>query len=213
MAERSIDPMTYAERLGLAVASELDRAAQLADRGFYTEAGLRLGRTIEAALYSTAHILGIDLTNRTIKNLTSLNSSLRAIELQIIRKGGLDEVRQLANVAKNLSDAVAHLAVDESLRSGVLEEQPRPNEALFRELLGKIADRNVQRRLRANEALLRTTQIHRNAAAHAALDGSERELDEADYEDFVQGTHSFLSVLLDCIVSERARKVWEPSSY
>ncbi len=213
MTERSNEPMAYAERLGLAVARELDRATQLADRRFYTEAGLRLGRSIEAGLYSTARELGVDLTNRAIKDLTRLNSSLRQTELDIIRKGSLAEVRLLANAAKNLSNAIAHLAEDESLRSGVLEEFPRPNGALFRELLGKITDTNIRRRLRTNEALLNSTQKYRNKAAHAALDGSERELNEADYEDFVQGTHSFLTVLLDCIVSERARRVWEPSSF
>jgi hypothetical protein len=41
---------TYAERIDSSVVRELDRAERLAERGFYTEAGLRLGRVIEASL-------------------------------------------------------------------------------------------------------------------------------------------------------------------
>ncbi len=52
-----------AERIDLAVARELTRAEQLAEQGFYSEAGLRLGRAIEAGLYSIARELNIDLTN------------------------------------------------------------------------------------------------------------------------------------------------------
>jgi hypothetical protein len=197
-----------AERIDLAVARELTRAEQLAEQGFYSEAGLRLGRAIEAGLYSIARELNIDLTNRTITTLANLTGSLRGAEINIMRKRTLDEVRLLSNVAKTLSDSIARLAQDEVLRGGALSEHPRPNEQLFRELVQKVADTNVRRRLEASKDLLRTIQEHRNAAAHAALDGSERELDEVDYEDLVEETDLFLASLLDCIISERARRIW-----
>lgn len=125
-----------------------------------------------------------------------------------MKKRTLDEVRLLSNVAKTLSDSIARLAQDELLRGGALSEHPRPNEQLFRELMQKVADTNVRRRLEASKDLLRTIQEQRNAAAHAALDGSERELDEVDYEELAGETQLFLASLLDCIISERARRVW-----
>jgi hypothetical protein len=52
--------------------------------------------------------------------------------------------------------------------------------------------------------------VSRVYAAHAALDGSERELGRSDYKDLIDEVRLFLSALLDCIISERARRIWEP---
>ncbi len=200
----------YAERIDSSVARELDRAELLAARGFYTEAGLRLGRVIEASLYSIADELGVDLTNRSIEKLANLRDSLRQYEVQIMKRRTVDEVRQLANTSKRLSEAIVLLAQDELLRQGVRDEDPRPNEQLFRELLIKVVDDTVRQRLETNRELLRTIQNQRNTAAHAAVDGSERELDEADYGDLRGEVSLFVAALLDGIISERARRIWEP---
>ena len=212
MVESNNSLRTYAERIDLAVVRELDRAEHLAQRGFYTEAGLRLGRVIEASLYSVADELGLDLTNRSIERLSNLTDSLRQYEVSIMRKQTVDEVRLLSNVSKRLSEAIAHLAQDELLREGVLDERPRPNEQLFRELLIKIMDTAVRQRLETNKDLLRTIQEQRNIAAHAALDRSEHELDKSGYEKLIEEVHLFLAALLDCIISERARRIWEPKA-
>ncbi len=190
---------------------ELARAEHLAERGFYTEAGLRLGRVIEASLYSIARELGLDLTNRSIERLANLADTLRQNEIGIMRRRSASEVRQLSNVSKRLSEAIAHLTQDELLREGELDDRPRPNEQLFRELLINIVDTTVRQRLETNQAILRTIQEQRNIAAHAALDGSERELDRSDYAGLIGEVSLFLSALLDCIISERARRTWETS--
>ena len=210
MVESTNKLRVYAERIDSSVLRELDRAERLAERGFYTEAGLRLGRVIEASLYTIADELGLDLTNRSIEKLANLGDSLRQNEINIMRKRTVDEVRLLANISKRLSEAIALLAQNELVRQGELDERPRPNEQLFRELLIKIIDDTVRQRLETNKDLLRTIQNQRNVAAHAALDGSERELDKADYDNLLGEVRLFLAALLDCIISERARRIWEP---
>lgn len=210
MVESNDKLRMYAQRIDSTVVRELDRAERLAEHGFHTEAGLRLGRVIEASLYSTAHELGLDLTNRSIERLANLADALRQNEVNIMRRRTDAEVRLLSNVSKRLAEAIAHLAQDELLRKGVLDDRPRPNEQLFRELLINIVDTTVRQRLETNQDLLRTIQRQRNVAAHAALDGSERELDRSDYESLIDEVRLFLISLLDCVISERARRIWEP---
>jgi hypothetical protein len=112
---------TYAQRIDLTVVQELARAERLAARGFYTEAALRLGRVTEASLYTIAREFGLDLTNRSIEKLANLAATLRQNEVSIMRKRTADEVRQLSNVSKRLSEAIAHLAQDDLLREGKLD--------------------------------------------------------------------------------------------
>jgi hypothetical protein len=49
--------INQAKRLDFAVYRELKQSQVLVEQGFYTEAALRLGRAIEAAIYSNARIL------------------------------------------------------------------------------------------------------------------------------------------------------------
>jgi adenine-specific DNA methylase len=200
----------YEATLGPSVVHELNHARTLANDGSYTEAGLRVGRAVEAGLYSAASELQIDLTNRSIAYLDRIQNALRSAQVTIMRKRTSDEVRSLANVSKNLSEAIAQLAENELLRGGELDDSPRANEQLFRELLQLITDDTRRSHLESHKAVLEIIRVKRNHAAHPALDGSERELAKTDYEELLEGAELFLEALSEAVVGESARQVWAP---
>lgn len=198
----------YAQVMDPAIERELRRAEQLAGHGFYTEAGLRLGRAVEAALYGVAIEFGLDLTNRVIDELKGLQDMLRQSQANLLRDPSSDNVRGLSNISKRVAECIARLAEEPAKRQGTLEESPRPNEQLYRELISLIEDKPSRRRLREVEERLRTIQGARNFAAHAALDGAERELDQQSYEDLSSEVEQFLSRLFDFRLGHQSEGVW-----
>lgn len=195
----------YAELIDPAIVRELNHSKNLADNNFFTEASLRIGRAVEASLYSIAREIGVNLNNLKIAKLSNITDSVRKAEVDIIRKGSNDEIRSLANISKLLSETIAHLTENGDLRKGQLDSLPRPNEQLLRELLQIIDDDEKRRRLSIGPAFLRKIQEYRNDAAHASLDGSEREIDKENYEILLKETNDFLTLLFDFILGERAK--------
>jgi len=198
----------YAQAIHRDVAYELSRANDLATQGFYTEAVLRLGRAVECSLYNVARELEIDVTNRGVKALQALTDSIRGCEVNIIRKRNVNEVRALANTAKRIGEAIADLIADPDLREGELNDIPRANEQLFRELVQLVDNVPIGRRLRQHENLLRGIQKHRNRAAHAPVDGKLTEFTTDEYQELLQEIEQFLAAMASLVISERARKVW-----
>src|SRR5687768_5889266 len=93
-----------------AAAREYERADVLHEAGFVTEAGLRLGRAVEAALYSIARDLDVSLTDKVIGDIEAIRKTLQDQGIDIMRKAqDVDPVRRLAEVTKSLSEAIAYL--------------------------------------------------------------------------------------------------------
>lgn len=196
----------YAEAVDPAIVRELKRSKELADNSFFTEASLRIGRAVEASLYSVAREVSVELQNRSITKIFKVNKSLRDAEILIMRERTPDRVKALSLISKSLSEAIADLTDNHTLREGELSMITRPNEQLLRELKNVIKETDIKRRLAESETFLRTIQDFRNDAAHASSDGAEREFDKEKYEVLLNEAKDFLTLLFDFIVGERAKK-------
>lgn len=65
----------------------------------------------------------------------------------------------------------------------------------------------MQRRIRRNEPLLRQIQVLRNHAAHAAINGEEREISETEYMALEAQVTDFLTDLFHLSLGLRAARV------
>jgi hypothetical protein len=191
------------------VAHELTRAQQLAAQEFYTEACLRLGRSVEATLYGTAREAGIALTDLRIKILANLQQSIGATEINIIRQRSLEAVRTpLSNISKQLSLAIADLVENPILREGtqLSQSEPRRTQSLFGEIMQLTYDPATKRLLGKKSGVLDKIQTNRNKAAHASLEGGVREFSVEDYESLKDRVCSFIEVVVRIIVDIQAKK-------
>ncbi len=179
---------------------ELEAARALAAARHFTEAGLRLGRGLEACLYDAARMLNLQITDRVLANLEGLRETLRGDMIGILRHGSSESVRRLANAASGLSIAIATLSESAAARAGVASETPRNPEAIFRDLLAMSPGKSFRRKLESHQASIREVRILRNAAAHASLHGLPNELSEQEYLRMLGSLDGFmLSLCLLCI--------------
>lgn len=176
--------------------SEIIKSEDLFEKGFYTEATVRLGRCIERCLYGTGIELGLDIKNREISCLSGLNHTLRDVEIQVIKHRNIEHVRKLANISKRLCEAILELVQNPDCREGRLNEYPRRNEQLFREIL-LLVDESTKRRLESQRELLREIQTLRNLAAHASAEGEMNEISQQSYLNFEQNVSALLETLLN----------------
>jgi hypothetical protein len=196
--------MTFGE----AVHSEFRRADRLAQSEYFTEAVVRLGRGVEAALYATARELSVDLTHRVIKDLEKIRSDLQGRQVKLLQHQTDDAVRELANVSKLLAESIALLSVNKDSRAGELDEQPRANEQLLKELITSVRDDSVGRRLAEGLGLMRNVQGQRNRAAHASIDGTPQEFSADEYDNIRTGALKIVELLTDVLLGVRAAKEW-----
>jgi len=188
-----------------AAGREYEKADMLYEAGFVTEAGLRLGRAIEAALYSIARDLDVSLTDKVIEDIEAIRKTLRDRGIDIMRKAqDGSQVRRLAEVSKSLSEAIASLIGDDKRREGAPAMEPRRVEAQVRELIQSAADDLTKAKLKRQQGVLASIRDARNKAAHADPSGGVRELAAEEYEVLLASVKEFLGVLIYIAIGVRA---------
>jgi uncharacterized membrane-anchored protein YhcB (DUF1043 family) len=191
-----------------AVDREVRRSVELAKGEFYTEATLRLGRALEAGIYAVARLMNIDLTATAKVNyeLESVQSKLEEAQDKIWLSRSPDNIALLTDVMKKLSDAMATLiqSPNEQLKK-TGKTQARSNSKLYLSLADKVTDSYLKNRLRSTMTQVIKVQNIRNNAAHAALDGSEREIDKADFEELISTFINAMEILFEVFIAGQSR--------
>ena len=199
-----------------AVDREVRRSVELAKREFYTEATLRLGRALEAGIYAVARLMKIDLaaTAKINSELESVQSKLEEAQDEIWISRSPKNIALLTEVMKRLSDAMATLvqSPDEQLaKTGRI--QARSNVHLYSSFIRKVKDSDLKVKLGLGKNKVIKIQNIRNNAAHAALDGSEREIDKTKFQELIQIFIEVMEILFDVFIAEQSRiteeTIWE----
>lgn len=191
-----------------AVDREVKHSIELARDNYYTEATLRLGRALEAGIYAVARLMDIDLTATAKVNyeLEGVQSKLEEAQDKIWLSRSPENIALLADVMKNLSDAMATLVQspnEQLTKTGKI--QARSNLKLYSGLTSKILDPDLKAKLRAETIQVKRIQDVRNSAAHAALDGSEREIGEDDFQELIQKFVTVAGILFEVFITEQSR--------
>lgn len=191
-----------------AVDREVRRSVELAKGEFYTEATLRLGRALEAGIYAVARLMDIDLTATAKVNyeLESVQLKLEQAQDKIWLSRSPDNIALLTDVMKRLSDAMATLiqSPNEQLKK-TGKTQARSNSKLYLSLSDKVADSYLKNRLSSTMSQVIKVQNVRNSAAHAALDGSEREIDKANFEELISTFIKVMEILFEVFIAGQSR--------
>jgi hypothetical protein len=192
------------EDLPAAVLRELRRADDLANARAYTEAALRLGRAVEAALYASGRAFNIRLENRSITSLAGVQDKVQEIQSILVDNRDTRSVRLLAEVSSMVATCIAELVENEDLRIGMIDPKPRSVVTIFETLVRKTKNQNVNRRLKENGPFLESIMRRRNDAAHADVQGNLREFTEEEYAKLRVDMGQFLDELLRIEVEIRA---------
>jgi hypothetical protein len=189
-----------------AVSHELSKAEALARRKFYTEAGLRLGRAVESALYCTARELSLEVSDRRIGEFTILSEQLWQKEAEIIRRKSPSEVEKLSEVAGVVARLIFRLAADPGARAGEPTVVPRRTDSLLREMLAALGNRDSADaiELQKHAPMMRRVQEMRNRAAHASNSGETRELEADDLNQLASDVSTVIRGLMHIIISAQA---------
>jgi hypothetical protein len=184
-----------------AVAFELGEAQARSESGLYTEAVMRLGRATEATLYAVARKFGINLLLH-IPQLAALQKAVRGIEVSILKNREASEVKKLADISKQLSQAIATLMENESSREGTSGDRPRGNDSILAELIEALSDADAKRRLGRTKGLLTKIMTERNSGAHASPDGTRRETDPGKFPELAKDFQEFIEILIEAASGE-----------
>lgn len=183
--------------------AEMDRVATLKHSGFITEAAVRIGRAIEAALYSVAVELGKPVRRVAIPELSKVRNQLDSAESTQIRRADQVASVELAEAAKLLTHATAVLAANEQSRIGEPTSTPRSIDGILRELIGDVGEPALRQKLVAIKERLRGVMDLRNRGAHAAMDGAAREVELVELEEAELFVHESLEHLAACLLQVR----------
>lgn len=196
--------LSQAEKLDPAVYRELQKSQALVGHGFYTESALRLGRAVEASIYSTARLFGISVSVAGLSRLNNIIDEIGAAQV-MIAQGQLDSgIKKLLKCIKDLADAVELLVVPKpNISPKQSRERALANRQLYealKEQIGKleIKDKNtIRAKLGKESSQVDEIAVIRNKAAHASLDGEEREVNREEYIDLVGKVSTVISTLFD----------------
>ena len=183
---------------------EMDKAKGLTALNLYTEAGVRVGRAVEAGLYAFARDIGAPVTDMRLQSLIRARNKLAECEVSILKEKSIEQVKGLAHVAKFLSQAIAVLAEDISTRDGLPTDEPKRTGALLNEIAQLTGDEVLARKVKSERAPLAEIMAWRNHAAHADPAGGTRELDEAGYMELEAKAESLLNSLSGYRVGARS---------
>ena len=188
------------------VAAEMNRVSALKQSGFITEAAVRIGRAIEAALYSVAVELGKPVRRVAIPELSKVRNQLDSAESNQIRR--VDQVAsvELAEAAKLLTQATAVLAANERSRLGEATSTPRSIDGILRELIGDVGEPALRQKLISVKERLRSVMDLRNRGAHASMDGADREVELVELEDAELFVRESLQHLAACLLQVRVSR-------
>lgn len=211
-----IDIINQAEKSDLAVYRELKKSQSLVEHGFYTEASLRLGRAVEACIYSTARQLGIlvYITFPVSEQLDKIVDEIEAAQISIAQQQTKEGIKRLLECMRKLASAIDGAVEDISKQSNSesqekdseSREKPFSNPALyksFKEKVGRLTDsptfdkNTIIKRLNSEQSQLINLSKIRNKSAHASLNGDEREVDKKEYIDLVEKVNTFINTLFE----------------
>lgn len=197
--ERLEQVLKQAESLSEPTHREITKAMILKEHGFTTEAVVRLGRALEAALYHCARSIGLSLRNVTIPDLDKVSDGILEANRLIVRQKRDTDVEKLADNAKLLAKAIAVLSRKEELRPGRETDELRRTSQLLVEIINDNGLSDAQKKaLGLQRGALEVAQKDRNRAAHAPVDGEEAtgELTEDEYVESLSRVVEMLQALM-----------------
>ena len=211
-----LDLINQAEKSDLAVYRELKKSQLLVEHGFYTEASLRLGRAVEACIYSTARQLDISVyvIFPVSEQLDNIVNDIEAAQISIAQQQTKEAIKKLLDCMKKLASAIDGAVEDMSKQSNSesqekdseSREKPFSNSALykyFKEKVGRLPDsptfdkNTIIKRLNSEQSQLVNLSKIRNKSAHASLNGDEREVDREEYINLVEKVNTFINTLFE----------------
>jgi hypothetical protein len=198
--------VNQAKELDESVYRELKRSQALLEYGFYTEASLRLGRAVEASIYSTARLLGMSVSAVGVKQIGNIANRLNGVQISIAQGESQKGIQKILECIKDLADEVNQLTVPTRKNNFSEEKIPLPNQQLygaFKDRIRKLeSNKNfdktaIESRLGQEQSQVKDLFSVRNKAAHASLDGDEREVNFEDYQKLVGKVSTVISTLFD----------------
>ena len=103
------DIMNRAETSDIPVYRELKKSQALVEQEFYTEAALRLGRAVEASIYSTARDLRVSVSIAGLETLDQIGYEIQTAQVNIAQGQEKDGVKKLLKCANQLINVVDKL--------------------------------------------------------------------------------------------------------
>jgi len=197
-----------AKDFDIVVYRELKRSQALVEQKFYTEAALRLGKAVEASIYSTARQLRIRVSIAGLERLDNISDEIEVAQVTIAQNQSKEGIKKLLKCIKDLASTVDTLITSNPAKQSDSQSRERPlrNRQLFKafkEQIGKSpenigSDKNaIISRLKVEESQLEGISSIRNRAAHASLNGDEREVDREEYINLVEKVNTFINALFE----------------
>jgi len=197
-----------AKDFDIVVYRELKRSQALVEQKFYTEAALRLGKAVEASIYSTARQLRIRVSIAGLERLDNISDEIEVAQVTIAQNQSKEGIKKLLKCIKDLASTVDTLITSNPAKQSDSQSRERPlrNRQLFKafkEQIGKSpenigSDKNaIISRLKVEESQLESISSIRNRAAHASLNGDEREVDREEYINLVEKVNTFINALFE----------------
>jgi hypothetical protein len=95
-----------AKDFDVAVYRELKKSQALVEQKFYTEAALRLGKAVEASIYSTARQLGISVSITGLERLDNIADEIEVAQVTIAQNQSKEGIKKLLKCIKDLASTV-----------------------------------------------------------------------------------------------------------
>ncbi|WP_190315952.1 hypothetical protein [Pseudanabaena sp. UWO310] len=203
------DIINRAETSDIAVYRELKKSQALVEQEFYTEAALRLGRSVEASIYSTARDLGVSVSVAGLGTLDQIGDKIKVAQVTIAQGQVTDGIKKLLECISDLVRSVDLLVESNNSQQSIAasRERPLPNRQLykaFQEQIGRLPENNgtfdrnaIRKRLGMESSQVDELLQIRNKAAHPSLDGNEREVDMEEYINLVGKVSTVIATLFD----------------
>ncbi len=124
-----------AKDFDIAVYRELKKSQALVEQKFYTEAALRLGRAVEASIYSTARELGVSVSLAGLERLDQIGDEIKVSQVTIAQGQKEKGIKKLLKCVKDIADVVDTLVAPTSnsqKTKGQSRERPLPNRQLYK---------------------------------------------------------------------------------
>lgn len=199
---------SQAEQLDIAVYRELKKSQALVERQFYTEAALRLGRAVEASIYSTARELSVSVSLAGLERLDQIGDEIKVSQVAIAQGQKEKGIKKLLKCVKDLADVVELLVSPSSSQKtkGQSRERPLPNRQLYKAFQDQIdlleskqdfGKDSIKAKLGKESSQVDDLLQIRNKAAHASLDGNEREVDREEYINLASKVSTVIETLFN----------------
>jgi hypothetical protein len=197
-----------AKDFDIAVYRELKKSQALVEQKFYTEAALRLGRAVEASIYSTARELGVSVSLAGLERLDQIGDEIKVSQVTIAQGQKEKGIKKLLKCVKDIADVVDTLVApsNDQKTKGQSRERPLPNRQLYKafqdqidllEIKQDFGKDSIKAKLGKESSQVDDSLQIRNQAAHASLDGNEREVDREKYMDLASKVSTVIETLFD----------------